>query len=346
MRGRRVARRSAANGRRGSGAGSAKRGRAAGAAAGLVGAALSAAVWLSFRRDARRARRRVSQGSFVVETPAGRIEYGTAGEGPPLLVVHGAGGGFDQGLEMAAPLVGSGFRVVAMSRFGYLRTPLPADASPAAQADAHAALLDVLGLRRVAVVGASAGAPSSMQFALRHPGRTAALVLLVPAAYPLRPGAQETGERPRRIPPAARFLFDAALGSDFLFWLGARLAPGAMLRAVLGTPPSVLRDAGAEERARIERVLEHVPPLSLRRKGLRNDMAVTGSLPRYELERIAAPTLVVGVADCLYGTWEGARHSADHIPGARFVGFPTGGHLWVGHDAEVRNEIVSFLQTA
>jgi pimeloyl-ACP methyl ester carboxylesterase len=52
-----------------------------------------------------------------------------------------------------------------MSRFGYLRTPLPADASAAAQADAHACLLDALGIRRAAIVGASAGAPSAMQFA-------------------------------------------------------------------------------------------------------------------------------------------------------------------------------------
>ena len=34
----------------------------------------------------------------------------------------------------------------APSRFGYLRTPLPSDASPAAQADAHSCLLDALGL--------------------------------------------------------------------------------------------------------------------------------------------------------------------------------------------------------
>jgi pimeloyl-ACP methyl ester carboxylesterase len=99
------------------------------------------------------------------------------------LSVHGAGGGFDQGLELADPLARAGFRVIAVSRFGYLRTPLPPDASAAA----HACLLDALNIRRVAVLGTSAGGPSSMQFALRHPDRTAALVLLVPAAYAPRP---------------------------------------------------------------------------------------------------------------------------------------------------------------
>jgi 2-hydroxy-6-oxonona-2,4-dienedioate hydrolase len=61
-----------------------------------------------------------------------------AGEGPPGLVVHGAGGGYDQALAFGEPLARSGFHVITMSRFGYLRTPLPSDASSAAQADAHA----------------------------------------------------------------------------------------------------------------------------------------------------------------------------------------------------------------
>jgi hypothetical protein len=59
----------------------------------------------------------------------------------PVLVVHGAGGGFDQGLHFGAPLAAKGFQVIAMSRFGYLRTPLPAEASAAAQADGHVCLL-------------------------------------------------------------------------------------------------------------------------------------------------------------------------------------------------------------
>ncbi|HET6371293.1 MAG TPA: alpha/beta hydrolase, partial [Nitrospiria bacterium] len=101
-------------------------------------------VYPRYRRDIRRARERVSTGSRIAETSCGPIEYAVAGEGIPVLVVHGAGGGFDQGLDISMPLVQNGFRLIAMSRFGYLRTPLPEDASAAAQADAHAALLDAL----------------------------------------------------------------------------------------------------------------------------------------------------------------------------------------------------------
>jgi 2-hydroxy-6-oxonona-2,4-dienedioate hydrolase len=318
--------------------------RAIAASAGIVGSGLCALAIRRYRSDIRRARERVAAGGTVVETPSGPIEYGSEGDGSPVLVVHGAGGGYDQGLEVAGPLVRSGFRVIAMSRFGYLGTPLPADASATAQADAHARLLDALEIRCAAVVGASAGAPSSMQFALRHPDRTAALVLLVPLAYPAGVEQRPRGAAPARISPAAGLLLDAALEANFLFWAVSRVAHKAMIRAVLGTPPGVLRNAGAEERRRVALVLNHVQPLNMRRLGLLNDAAVARSLPRYELERIAAPTLVLGVADCLYGTWAGARYSAEHIPGARFVSYPTGGHLWVGHQREVMGEIASFLR--
>src|SRR5262249_50946821 len=136
-------------------------GRAVGIFISVLGAGLSALVFFKYRRDIHRARERISAGSRIVETPCGPMEYGSVGDGAPILAVHGAGGGFDQGLEIANPLVRSGFRVIAMSRFGYLQTPLPLDASPVAQADAYVCLLDALGIQRVAVVGASAGAPSS-----------------------------------------------------------------------------------------------------------------------------------------------------------------------------------------
>src|SRR5262245_22657226 len=171
-----------------------------------------------YRRDLRLARARISRDSRIARTSSGRIEYSIVGEGPPVLVVHGAGGGFDQGLEIGRAFARNEFQVIAVSRFGYLRTPLPADASPEAQADAHAALLDELGIRKAAVLGASAGAPSAVQLALRHPSRIEALVLGVPALYVPRPGKQQS----LRIPAGTRWLFDTALRSDFVFWAALR----------------------------------------------------------------------------------------------------------------------------
>jgi 2-hydroxy-6-oxonona-2,4-dienedioate hydrolase len=306
----------------------------------LLIAALLALTYASYRRDIGRAYDRVATGSYIAQTRCGPIEYAVAGEGPPLLSVHGAGGGFDQGLELAGPLARGGFRVIAVSRFGYLRTPLPKNASAAAQADAHACLLDALNVRRAAVLGTSAGAPSSMQFALRHPDRTAALVLLVPAAYVPRPNEAPSVRTPRGTP----LLFDTALRSDYLFWAAGRLTHDTFIRGILGTPPEVVARASPDEQARVERILEHILPVSPRRPGLINDAAVVSSLPRYELEKISAPTLAISVADDLYGTFDGARYTADHIPRAHVIGYPSGGHMLVGHNAEANMRIAAFLK--
>ena len=159
-------------------------------------ALLSAALLIGWRfdKDIGLASARSAQGSTLIATRCGAIEVQQAGAGVPLLVVHGSGGGHDQGMAFAGTLAQRGIRVIAMSRFGYLRTPMPADASAAAQADAHVCLLDALGIRRAAVMGGSAGAMSALQMAIRHPGRVSALVLLVPLAY--KPPAQADSAPP------------------------------------------------------------------------------------------------------------------------------------------------------
>ena len=304
-----------------------------------IAAALLAAAWLAYRADLSREIARISSGSRMADTRCGPIEFAAVGSGPAVLLVHGAGGGFDQTLDLAQEMAVHGFRVIAMSRFGYLRTPLPADASPAAQADAHACLLDALAIERAAIVGISAGAPSTMQFALRHPQRTDAMVLLVPLAYaPRAPGAEAAG--PSR---AARFVIEQATGSDLLYWIASKAAPTLIVRTILGTPPEIVASASAQDQARVGKLMREILPLSARQPGLLNEAAIAASLPRYELERISAPTLVVSVQDDRYGTFESARYTAAHIAGARFVGYASGGHLWVGHHDEIMAELIAFL---
>jgi pimeloyl-ACP methyl ester carboxylesterase len=294
-----------------------------------------------YQSDIQQARDRIASGSQIAQTPCGPIEYAVAGDGPPVLVVHGAGGGFDQGLDFGKPLVELGFRVIAMSRFGYLRTPLPADAAPAAQADAHACLLDALHLQRVPILGISAGAPSSLQFAIRHPQRTTALVLVVPAAY--RPRSVDD-TRTMVAPTGTEFLRDTALRLDFLFWAAIRLAPDSVTRLVLATDPALVASASREEQAYVAMMLEHILPVSPRRFGLLNEAKVMASLERYALERITAPTLAISARDDFYETYESARYTAAQIARARFLGYPTGGHLLVGHGQEAMSEITRFLK--
>jgi pimeloyl-ACP methyl ester carboxylesterase len=303
---------------------------------------LGALTYARYRRSIDDARARISTGHRIVASRCGPIEYGEKGEGPPVLVVHGAGGGFDQGLELGEGLGRGAFRIIAPSRFGYLGTPLPRDASAEAQADAHACLLDALDVPRAVIIGVSAGGPSAMQFALRFPERTAALVLLVPLAYAPRPDQAA----PRRASRATMVLFDTALRSDFLFWSASKVMHRLFVRAILGTPPEVVARASPEEQARLQTVLDHILPVSARRAGLLNDARVASSLARYDLERIAAPTLAISTADDLYGTYAGARFTAEHIPHARFIGYPSGGHMLVGRNGAVAAEIVAFLKAA
>jgi hypothetical protein len=48
-------------------------------------------------------------------------------------------------------------------------------------------------------------------------------------------------------------------------------------------------------------------------------------------------------SDDLYGTYESGFYTAAQISEGRFTGFPTGGHLLLGHDAEVRADVTDFV---
>ena len=307
----------------------------------LLLAVIAAAGWRNYSTDLANARARASSTSKLIATPCGKIEYAVAGSGTPLLLVHGAGGGFDQALLFGQRLLHADVRIVAPSRFGYLRTPSPDDTSAQAQADAHACLLDTLGIERIAVLGASAGAPSAMQFCIRHPQRCSALVLLVPAAYaPMHAG--QTME----VPPTLQFVFDHILTSDLALWTLTRVRPSLLMRTMLATPVAVFDAASEQERARALAAIDGTQPVSQRAAGLRIDARVTSALPRYELERITAPTLLISVMDDLFGTYENARYTAQEIRGSKFVSYPTGGHVWLGHDDEVWREVARFVTPA
>ncbi len=300
-------------------------------------AVVVAALWIAWRFDSdiKAASAKAAIGSVLIDTRCGPIEYQEAGSGTPLLMVHGSGGGHDQGMAFAGTLAQRGIRVIAMSRFGYLRTPMPLDATPAAQADAHVCLLDALGITQAAVAGGSAGGPSALQMAIRHPDRVSALVLLVPLAY--KPSTSADSAKP--LAPWAEALLMRLIGSDFLFWAGLHVAKDQVIQYVLATPPEQVNAASPTERARVNAILDHILPVSERAAGLRSDSVLRTSLGPSALVTVRVPTLIVGVRDDGFGTYASAEYTANHIKGAKFVGFEHGGHVWVGHDGEVMQEI-------
>ena len=306
----------------------------------LISAALL--IGWQFDRDMQRARAHAAQGSVLLRTACGPIEYQEAGAGVPLLAVHGSGGGHDQGMAFASTLAKQGIRVIAMSRFGYLRTPMPADASADAQADAHVCLLDALGIDQAAVMGGSAGAPSALQMAIRHPGRVNALVLLVPLAY--KPPTQADSAPP--MPAWVENTMMRLISSNFLFWAALHVARDQVIKVVLATPPELLTTASPQERSRIDSMLDNILPVSERAAGLVSDTAVGKHLTPSPLQTVRAPTLVISARDDRYGTFATAQYTASQIAGARFIGFDQGGHTWVGHDDEVMEAIRALVVEA
>ena len=304
-----------------------------------LGLLATGVIRFRFERDLAVAAGRAASGSEVVATRCGPIEVQQVGDGIPLLMIHGSGGGHDQGMAWARPLAQHSVRVIAMSRFGYLRTPRPADASPEAQADAHICLLDALGITKAAVMGVSAGGPSAMQTAIRHPDRVSALVLVVPIAY-----------KPSTLADSAPAVSDdkdalllRLLGSDFLFWTALHAARDSLIRHVLATPPEQVAAASEQERARVNDLADRILPVSSRAAGLRDDTRLGKGLRSYALEAIRVPTLIVSARDDGFGTYAAAQYTAGRIAGAKFVGFDDGGHLLVGHNAAVQAEIVKLL---
>jgi pimeloyl-ACP methyl ester carboxylesterase len=296
-------------------------------------------VTARFRADLGRAVANSERHSQVVDTDCGPVEYQSAGEGRPLLVVHGSGGGHDQGMAFARPLLARGIRVIAPSRFGYLRTPMPEDGSPQAQADAHACLLDALGVQRAAVLGISAGGASALQMAIRHPHRLDALLLVVPIAW--KPGDIADSAPPAS--PAADRLLLGLLGSDLLYWTMLQVARDAVFRHVLATPPELIAAATSAERARVHAMADAVLPVSRRAAGLRADTTLGRSLGPAALASVGTPTLLISARDDGFGTWAAAEYTAGEIPGARFTSYERGGHLLVGHGDAVLASIADWV---
>lgn len=302
----------------------------------LVAAMLALAVAIPFSHDmAERRARLAATPTALVPTPFGNLEYAVRGSGPPVLMIHGTGGGFDQGLTFTEAL--KGHEIIAPSRFGYLRSAFPKDPSSEHQADAFVALLDNLNISKLPVAGGSAGALSAVQFALRHPDRTSALILIVPAA-------NVRGRDPVAMGRTAEWLVRRLVTSDILFWSAAKLARGQMIGTLLATDPALVKRASPAERDRVSRILNEIMPVSSRWRGMLNDAKLAGNPARVDFTKIRVPTLVISVEDDRFGTAATARDIAAAVPGARLIIYPTGGHVFVAHDAELWSAVSAFLK--
>lgn len=301
------------------------------AGAGLIGAGIAAwgvsALISKFQREKLEQIHSLQEGSRVVDTACGPVEVAIVGEGPPVLVIHGGAGGYDQGILETRVL--ENFQFIAVSRPGYLRTPLETGKSPAEQANVLAALMDKLGIKRAAVIGTSMGGLIGIHFALQHPERCWALVLVsaVNASLPIRLSALKP------LAPLAE--------TDFLPWM-------LLKRELLYLVQPHLRHQTAEDPKKVEildKLIKSAYPVSLRAAGMKNDADQIDSLGEIPLHKIKAPTLVIhGTADNIVPFVQGVR-SAEEIPAAKFLPVAGGTHYTIlTHMEKTRPAILKFLR--
>lgn len=299
----------------------------------LIGAGY---VWSRFRHALSAADRCVAGRSSTIPTPFGTLEYAIAGSGPPVLMIHGTGGGFDQGLRFASSLQRLGHKIIAPSRFGYLRSDFPEDPSLDNQADAFAALLDHLRIDRLAVAGGSAGALSATAFALRFPDRCSALALLVPAA-------NVDGSDPARMGPLQERAVRTLLTSDFAYWSALHTVPETLIGTLLATDPALLGKVSRAERARAFAILSDIMPIGARARGMLNDARQAGHPAAMDYSQLRMPVLLISAEDDRFGTAATARKIALAVPQAELTILADGGHIWLGHGDEVAVAMHHFL---
>jgi pimeloyl-ACP methyl ester carboxylesterase len=117
-----------------------------------------------------------------------------AGDGPPIVLLHGLTATRRYVVMGSRLLERSGHRVVAYDARGHGRsTPAPAPGAYGyadLSSDLHA-VLDATGSERAVLVGASMGAHTALRLALEQPSRVAALALITPSYDPALPAGEE-----------------------------------------------------------------------------------------------------------------------------------------------------------
>lgn len=291
----------------------------------IIAAAIGFVIRGSVRSWKQQTMARLEAGSRIAQTALGPVEYGIARAerlktAVPVLAIHGAPGGYDQGLVAGA----HGFpdrAVIGVSRPGYLRTPLTSGKSPQAQADLFAALLDTLGIDRVIALGMSGGGPSALEFALRHPQRVAALVLVSAVT-----GSLEDEVNINRL-----------MASDTAAWLQLSLLrrfPRTLLGKVLAADAHLLPV--------LLPLAESSFPLDQRIAGWRNDVEQFRA-QNPPLDAIQPPTLILhgSVDDAV--PLVSAQQAARRIPGAELQVIEGADHISAGLTAAALEYIRAFV---
>jgi pimeloyl-ACP methyl ester carboxylesterase len=295
---------------------------------GLVLLAVVVVVVVLFRHNLREARSRLASIPTTIHAARyGDIQFHVVGDGPTVLVSHGITGGVDHAEYLVTRWrnFDERYRFVYVSRFGYLKSSLPDDATPRLQAAAYKDLLDHLRIDRVTVVGNSAGGASAMWFAIDYPERTNGLILLSSAV---------PGPKPDPIPKLVR-------EHDFIYWSAIKFAPDTLIGLLL--PKKVRATLTDEDKDFIvENAYMTGLPISERSEGIAFDNEHSNpGVNDVPFERLKTPTLIFQAIDDPREL-RGGREMARRIPNSEYIGL-TGGHFLFGHAKEIRAATREFI---
>src|SRR5690606_18534934 len=125
---------------------------------------------------------------------------------------------------------------------------------------------------------------SAVQFALRHPDRTSALILIVPAA-------NVEGHDPNEMSAAQEWVVRRLMTSDFLFWAAKETLAKQMIGLLLATDPELVAQAPIAERQRAYAILDQIQPISRRWRGMLNDAKLAGHPALVDFTQLRVPLL-------------------------------------------------------
>lgn len=229
------------------------------------------------------------------------LYYEVEGEGPPLVLVNGLGAN----LVYWAPVVSrlkARHTVVTYDHRGAGRSDTPPGPySIARLTDDLIGLLDALAISRAIIVGHSMGGYVAMQTAAHHPARVDRLVLYSTAAEMSWPAARFI-ESVERVWTACPDIPSSALTRIFTPWSWS--------------PEKLSSDGFVEMLAQFA----DENPYKMTLEGFRAQMeACFGFEGLPLLDRIDAPTLVIGGRNDLLSPLAAQQRLADGVGGARLV---------------------------
>lgn len=135
--------------------------------------------------------------SKYLQTPSWKLHYNEAGEGHPVILLHGSGAGAT-GWSNFSPNIGElakDFRVIALDAPGWGKS----DPATSDQYDHPAAvleLMDGLGIEKAALIGNSMGGMTGLTFAARYPERISHLITMGSGSFFSVPALFGPGDGP------------------------------------------------------------------------------------------------------------------------------------------------------